>query len=100
MRVRLLKVAVSDLIDGYRFYEEQEEGLGDYFANSIYSDLESLKLYAEIHRKAFKDFHRLLSKRFPFAIYYTMDDEGACIHAIVDCRKNPSWIRKHLSDGG
>lgn len=31
MRVQVLEEAASDLANGYRFYERQAEGLGDYF---------------------------------------------------------------------
>jgi hypothetical protein len=37
------------VFDGFRFYEAQDEGLGDYFLNSIFSDIDSLQLYAGIH---------------------------------------------------
>lgn len=36
--------------------------------------------------------------RFPFAIYDTVESETVRVRAVVDCRKNPSWIRKHLDD--
>lgn len=69
MTLRLLSLADADLPGGFRFYELQEQGLGSYFPDSLYSDIESLRLYAGIHRHIF-GYHRLLSKRFPFAIYY------------------------------
>ena len=31
MRIEILDQAARDLIEGFRFYEEQEEGLGSYF---------------------------------------------------------------------
>ena len=36
--------------------------MGGYFLNSLLSDIDSLKLYAGVHRKVFR-YHRLLSKR-------------------------------------
>ena len=42
MKVQVLEEAVSDLADGYRFYESQVEGLGDYFLDSLWSDINSL----------------------------------------------------------
>ena len=46
MRVRILTSAHNDLVDGYWFYERQGEGLGDYFADTLYAEIESLALYA------------------------------------------------------
>jgi hypothetical protein len=27
-----------------------------------------------------------------------LDGELVCVHAVLDCRRNPSWIRKRLTD--
>ena len=97
MTLQILDLAKQDLIDGYHFYEDRESGLGDYFLDSLYSDIDSLKIYAGIHRKIYKDFHWALSKRFPFAIYYTVEADLVRVRSVVDCRKDPSWIRDHLS---
>jgi len=80
---------------GRRFYESRESGIGDYFVESILSDLDSLVLYAGIHRVYF-GFHRLLSKRFPFGIYYEVESETAYVYAILDMRRDPLWIRREL----
>lgn len=96
MRIEVLDKAENDLVEGYLFYNEQQAGLGAYFLESLYSDIESLRLYAGIHRTAYRDYHRMLSKRFPFAVFYTLTDEAARVHAVVDCRRRPAWIREHL----
>jgi hypothetical protein len=98
VRVQILDLAKEDLIQGHRFYEEREAGLGSYFLDSLYSDIDSLRLFGGIHRKAYKGFHRSLSKRFPFAIYYTIENDIVRVRAVVDCRKAPSWIRGHLTN--
>ena len=56
-----------------------------------------MRIYAGVHRKAYKHYHRLLSKRFPFAVFYTCEDDVVFIHAVVDCRKEPAWIRQRLT---
>jgi hypothetical protein len=40
----------------------------------------------------------VLSHRFPFAIYYDVDNGIARVTAVLDMRRNPSWIRKELQD--
>ena len=95
MTITILASARDDLADGFDFYEDQQAGLGSYFLESLFSDLDSLKLYAGIHRKSF-GFHRLLSKRFPYAVYYTVEAGGIRVSAVLDCRRDPAWIRKPL----
>ena len=96
MRILILPSARDDLSDGFDFYERQQEGLGDYFLESLFSDIESLQLYAGIHPKHF-GFHRLLSKRFPFAIYYDQERKAARIWAVLDCRRSPEALRERLA---
>jgi hypothetical protein len=38
MRIRILDSASQDLIEGFRFYEKQEAGLGNYFIDSLFYD--------------------------------------------------------------
>lgn len=96
MIVRILVSARQDLIDGYRFYEKQAPGLGAYFLNSLYSDIDSLMVNAGIHPVHFAKYHRLLSKRFPFAVYYRFDGETVRVYAVLDCRRSPAWVRHKL----
>jgi len=49
MKIEILDSAEEDLIDGFKFYENHSRGLGDYFLDSIFSDIESLRVYAGIH---------------------------------------------------
>jgi len=63
-KVLVLKEVALDLEEGRLFYDRKEQGIGDYFFDTLVSDLESLKLYAGIHSKQF-GFYRMLSKRFP-----------------------------------
>ncbi|MEI7911716.1 MAG: type II toxin-antitoxin system RelE/ParE family toxin [Verrucomicrobiota bacterium] len=96
MTIRILPSAVADLRDGREFYESREVGLGDYFQDCLFSDIESLVLHAGLHRKVF-GFHRLLSKRFPYAIYYQIDaGMDAVVYRILDCRRDPKRIRDSL----
>jgi hypothetical protein len=48
----------------------------------------------------YKDFHRSLCRIFPFAIYYLKAADAATIYAVVDCRRDPAWIRRHLRKSG
>lgn len=77
------------------FYEKQGSGVGEYFFDSLFADIDSLVLYAGIHQKVF-GYHRLLSKRFPYAIYYTLEEDVAIVWRILDLRRDPESIRQAL----
>lgn len=71
-------------------------GLGQYFLDSLFSDVDALALYAGAQPKPLPGLHRSLSKRFPFAIYYDFDGHTAIVLAVLDCRRNPRSIRGTL----
>ena len=99
MRVRaviILDEAVVDLEAGRAFYDAREQGVGRYFLDCLMTDLESLRFHAGIHSVHF-GFHRLLSHRFPFAIYYDVSADLVRVAAVLDMRRNPAWIRTALS---
>jgi hypothetical protein len=98
MRIEILSDAEEDLVVGAKFYEQQGIGLGDYFLNSIYSDIDSLLVYAGIHRVVF-GFHRALSKRFPYAIFFVVStgklNWSRCTGFWI-CDGDPPWIKARL----
>jgi hypothetical protein len=96
MKVQILDTAEEDLVEGYWFYQRQQPGLGAHFRNGIYADLYALEKTAGVHRIVYKNYHRALATRFPFALYYSVSGQTAFVRAIVDCRRNPTWISEHL----
>ena len=99
MRIRILDEAQDDLIQGFRFYEGREAGLGAYFLDCLFSDIDSLLVYGGIHQVIY-GYRRCLSKRFPFAVYYSVEDNLVHVYAVLDCRRNPLWVRKRLQREG
>ena len=95
MKIDILPEAQEDLIAGFRFYERQGHGLGSYFLEYLFKDIDSLTVQGGVHAKVF-GYHRSLSKRFPFAIYYRVEANVVRVRAILDCRRNPSWIRRRV----
>lgn len=97
MRLQILDSALEDLDRGRVFYERQGEGLGVYFLDSLFAEIDSLVLYAGIHRKDF-GFHRLIARRFPYGVYYRLDDDDVVVvWRVLDLRRSPSWVQKKLS---
>lgn len=89
MKLRILPSAIQDLRRGQEFYARQGDTLGEYFLDSLFADIDSLELYAGVHAQ-FLGYHRLLAKRFPFAVYYKVDDEVCTVWRVLDCRQNPA----------
>jgi hypothetical protein len=99
MKVRVLRPAIEDVATGRTFYDAQASGVGTYFFDSIFAEIDSLVLYGGIHRIQF-GFHRLLARRFPYAIYYRILNDEAVVFRVIDCRRDPTWIRNALGKMG
>ena len=97
--VVVLKEVADDLNDGKIFYDQREVGVGDYFWDSLLADLESLIIYAGIHNKEC-GLYRMLAKRFPYAIYYKLEEESVVVvWRVLDLRRDPKKIRQSLRTG-
>ncbi len=95
MNVKVAPEAADDLVRGFEFYERQEPQFGDVFIDSLISELKALRALAGVHRVVHGR-HRCLSKRFPYAIYYVIQERTAVVQAILDCRSDPRAIAERL----
>lgn len=95
-QIRILSIAVQDLEQGRDFYEAQQAGIGDYFLDSLFADIDALLLYAGVHERHF-GYHRRLATRFPFAIYYRLNADVIEIWRVLDCRSSTARIQRTLS---
>lgn len=82
MKIQILDQAKGDLIAGWRFYEALEAGLGGHFIEQLCSDIDNLAALDEPYPMPCRHFHRALSKRFPFAIFYTVEDGVVKVQAV------------------
>jgi len=42
-------------------------------------------------------YHRMLSAKFPYAVYYDVVQDQIRVRAVLDCRRNPKWELGSLS---
>ena len=56
MTVEILDKAEDDLVHGFQFYETQQAGLGSYFLESLFADMESLPVHGGVHRLVYRNY--------------------------------------------
>lgn len=83
------------LVEGALYYAWQSTGLDFHFLECLRSDLKALESTAGVHEQL-RGFHRKLSQRFPFAIYYLVANGSVDVVAILDCREDPISTAKRL----
>lgn len=95
--VRLTDEAIRDIDNATMFYDELLEGLGRYLFDSVTTDIESLEFFAGIHQKRL-GYYCCPAKRFPFLIYYDIENDLDSVVAILDTRRAPYKALKRLED--
>jgi len=61
-----------------------------------FAEIDSRVLFSGVHRRVF-GYHRLLAKRFPYAVYYRVEENRvAIVPRVLDLRQAPSKIRRAL----
>jgi len=95
MKIRILRSALEDLAAAREFYDGMEAELGDYFFDSLFSDIDSLTLYAGIHG-IHHGYHRMIANRFPYCIYYRLIQQETVVCRVLDCRRDPVVVRSEL----
>ncbi len=96
--IEITQAAQDDLLAAYWFYEHQQAGIGAYFLNSLYADIDALQISAGVHIKVQPSgAFRSLGSRFPFAIYYLLEGKKATVLAVLDTRRSPEWLRERQS---
>ena len=96
-QVKITEYAKNDLKIAYEFYDFQKTGLGKYFLDIILSEIELLEVYGCLHQKIF-GYNRMISKKFPFGIYYECDKKEK--NYIYNCYirfKEKSKINRKIS---
>jgi len=100
MNIRITESAYADIETASQFYEVQEVGLGSYFQDSIFSDIDSLLIYAGIHQKQYAKY-RFLSQKFPYAIYYDFGSSASVVGNLKKCICRVDYLYpKKLTHGG
>lgn len=72
----------------FRWYEEQRSGLGVEFARDVDRQAGSLKRFPNAFPVVFEDARRTILKRFPFGVYYTVEEARIVILAVLHLKRD------------
>lgn len=93
--VFLSPIAESELLESATWYNERKENLGVEFIEEIDNAILNIQSKPLQYKIAYKNFRIALTKRFPFEIFYSVDEHNILIHHIFHASRNPK-IWKNL----
>ena len=89
LEVRLRPEAEQDLAETAAWYEEQRQGLGHEFLDEVLTMLSSIAetplIYPNVHRNT----RRAVIHRFPFGVYFRIENATVVVVAIMHGSRNP-----------
>lgn len=80
------------------WYEEKLNGLGDDFLQVFYSSIEIIKENPLQYPKIYKNFHRYLLQKFPYVLYYLIEDELVIIMGLFHHSRDPHHIKSTIGN--
>jgi plasmid stabilization system protein ParE len=95
--VRVRRAAEQELTEAQAWYEAQQPGLGSEFRQAIDGLLEQLRSTPGIHRLFHLDVHRAVLDRFPYLIYFRIDDATVRVLACLHSSRHPKLHRLRIS---
>lgn len=96
MQVRFTREADAELADARVWYQSQREGLDVELMHRIDEALERIidnpSAFPIVHRQL----RRAIVRKFPFAIFYEVNESEIVVFAVFHSRRNPRRITARL----
>ena len=80
-------------MEAAKWYESKRSGLGDEFLLALDASMSSILRNPNQNRKIYGDIRRVLTRRFPYGIFYIVEGNVVYILAIVHISRNPTLWR-------
>lgn len=87
--VRLRAEAETDLAEAAVWYENRRPRLGQDFLNEISAGLSIISERPFIYPEILRDTRRALIRRFPFGIYYRIENDEIVVIAVLHASRSP-----------
>jgi len=86
---KFAKEAANEFLDAVEWYEARSKGLGLRFTDEIDSTIERIKLNPELYPSIVDDIKRIQLNKFPYSIFYTIEDDTLVILRIFHNKREP-----------
>ena len=92
-RLLIRPEAEFDLAAAYRWYDDKDAGLGEEFLRTVEASLRGIQKYPLTHQTIYKEIRRALTKRFPYGIFYLIDNDTVSVLGVLHARRDPAVIK-------
>ncbi len=86
----------SEIDQAYCWYEAQQEGRGEDFLRTIREALDRIQDFPEMHPAIYHDVRRVLIRRFPYGVYYTVETDHITVVAVYHGKRDPAGWQSRI----
>jgi plasmid stabilization system protein ParE len=83
------RAARAEFDEAYDWYEQQQPGLGEEFAECVREVLDRIAVLPELHQCVYKDVRRGVVRKFPYSVLYRVTAKQIRIIAVFHSRRDP-----------
>lgn len=92
----VLREAADDIDAAYKWYEAQRLGLGNQFLDRFRACAKVLMRSPEAHAIVSGPYRRALLRKFPYAVFYTYQNNTVTVYAVLHTARDPALWRLRL----
>ena len=81
--------AEADLADAQEWYERQQHGLGAEFLRCVEEVFARLERTPRMYGEVYRGVRRVLTRRFPYAVYYRVEEAEVVVLGVFHTSRNP-----------
>jgi toxin ParE1/3/4 len=82
------------LSQAYGWYDSKRRGLGNEFLDEIHYAVRLLEVDPERRPVYYRDFRRLITRRFPYKIFYRTEAGQVVVFRILHASRKHEWLLK------
>lgn len=96
--LRFLPEVEDDAVVAYHWYEGNVPSLGEEFLRTFYACATELIRNPLLSPPLHRQFRRRLLRRFPYALYFTIENHEVVVVGLFHCARDPKGVQSTLRD--
>lgn len=86
--------AEVDIEEAAQWYENQQKHLGHDFLDELLTTVKTISENPSLYPKIYRQTHRVILSRFPFGVYYRLENNSIVIVAVMHGSRHPRKWKK------
>lgn len=97
-KIKLLPIVHTDLRKAKKWYHEKSETLAQEFKAEVNKEIDCIGEYPEHYQRKYKELRQSLVTRFPYAIFYLVEEEQKriVVFGVLHTSRNPEIVRRRI----